>query len=422
MSDDAITILSKDISDYFVGVTTSAGNAGGTTLIDTALKAKLADWITDYTWVRITSGTCNLEERKVTSLDPSTGTLTFLATSAQILSTVSYEIHRMFSPTDKKQALIQAAKLAYPSIHKKVFDSTKRAGNWLKDGSFEIWTSTSALTNWTASTTTLTKTSTTKLYLHGTYSCKLSGAAGYLGQSITNNDDLKLLRGQSVTFYARGDSDTANSLRLGIYDGITTTYSSYVPAGQWNREDNLWYVTAAISPLATEVAFRVYHDNAAAVEYVDDAYVIGPFYPKVYVADLGLAQNIPTRVSYYPADKLQNEPLPIRDYITQGDYIYLQNNYAGYRLRIEGTGYLAFLKSGVESDAWDATIDIDDPQLRILSAQAACWLYTQMALPNFTTGDRKAFGDSKIYWEQELAKRKIQYGMPVPTVKTNWGI
>lgn len=49
--------LSKQLGDFWDSITTSAGAAGGTTLIDTELKAKANDWIPDNAYDMLTSGT-----------------------------------------------------------------------------------------------------------------------------------------------------------------------------------------------------------------------------------------------------------------------------------------------------------------------------------------------------------------------------
>jgi hypothetical protein len=413
--------LSKDIGDYWRSTTTGAGST--TTVVDTALCAKANDWITDESYLYVedmTGDTYNEAERKISSLDNTTGTLTVLAIGGALSTSAIYRVHRLFNASDKRIALIHGARNGFNSIHAKVRNEAKRAGSWLIDGGAEIWASTSALTNYTASGPTLTQTSTTRLFVNGSYSCKLSGTAGYLGQSIANNDDLKLLRGQHVKFVSRLHSNTASSLRLAIYDGTTLTYSDYHPGNSaWDTEDDTFYVEADISPTATDVAFRWYHDNAAALDYWDDAYVVGPFYPKVYIHDLNLALDYPRKVSYFPYDF--SEPLPITDYDIDTDYIYLKDNYAPYRLRIEGTGYLDFLASGVSSTAWTSTIELDEPQLKILSAEAAIYLYNQRSL-NYTAGARNEAIANRSWWELELQKRRRQFGMVLPNIRTNFGI
>ena len=257
-------LLSKELADYWASASTSAGAAGGTTIVDTGLKAKANDWVPDEMYTLITeSGHATInEERKVSSLDNSTGTLTVLAHSAQIGSGVDYELHRLFTSSDKRLALIHAAKHGYPHIFKHIRDESKVSGNWLKDGSLEIWTSSSALTHWTTTTVTIAKTTTSPYYKHGTKSCKMLTAAGRITQSITNWDDLKYLAGTKVTFTAQGHCDTATCLRIAVYDGTTTTYSSYHGGNSaWTEYDDPLEVEATIADKPTVIEFRILHDE-----------------------------------------------------------------------------------------------------------------------------------------------------------------
>jgi hypothetical protein len=417
--------VSKDMADYYAGLTTGAGTA--TTMVDAALMGKQNDWITDNTFVILsdepTGSAAIYDERKVSSLDNTTGTLTTLTFAAAPGTGIDYYLNRLFSPSDIRTALVQAAKLVHPSLFTRVWDESHRAGNWLKDGSMDVWTSTSALTYWTKSALTETQTSTARLFMNGSYSCKLSTAAGYIGQSIADNDDLKYLRGKHVTFTGRGWCDTASCLRLAIYDGTTTTYSSYHAGNSaWDNVTDPWSVDADISETATEVAFRVYFDVLTANAYVDDLRVMGTFYPKINIHDLNLAQDRPIRISYFPNEDNLLSPIPIRNYVLDTDYIYLDEAYAGNRLRIEGIGYLDYLASGVSSTDWTATIAIDEPQLKILSAQAVVWLYQQMSMPNYSSDIRNSFAETKTFWEQELAKRKAVFGMRPPVARTHWSV
>src|SRR3972149_846942 len=105
----AVVELSKQIGDYWASNATSAGAAGGTTVVDTLLKAKANDWISLEAYDRLTSGTYDNEERKISSLDNTTGTITVLAHGGQVASGVTYEIHRLFTATEKLRALVNAA-------------------------------------------------------------------------------------------------------------------------------------------------------------------------------------------------------------------------------------------------------------------------------------------------------------------------
>ncbi len=421
--------LSKQLGDYWASITTSTGTT--VALVDSALMAKANDWISDspqemYDLITTdtSTGTVLNDEKKISSLDNTSGTLTTLAHSNNVNTGVGYEIHRLFTASEKRRALIYACRHCYPSLFKRVRDESRVSGNWLKDGSFDIWTSTTVLTHWTTSVSTLTQTSTAGLFKHGAYSAKLSVAAGNISQSITNWDDLKRLAGKSVTFTVQGHSNTASCLRIGIYDGTTTTYSNYHDGNSaWTENGDPLTVTATIKDNPTAIQFFVYHVVAAAVSYVDDARVIAGINDKVYIGDLGLVNHTPQNVYIEPSTYSTKEPwLKLHDWrVDNAGYLYLPvtNN---YRLRIEGTAYIDFLVSGVSSTAWTAAIDLDASQLDILVADAIMYLYIQMITPNFTAGDRDQFAQMLQYWEKELEQRKSKAGMPLPPVTIIWGI
>jgi len=270
--------LSKQMGDYWASTTTSAGDS--TSVIDTALKAKANDWITDECYDFITSATCLSEERKISSLDNSSGDMTVLAhTGTGPGSGGTYEVHRLFTASDKRTALIYAARAGFPNIHEKIWDESFVSGNWLKDGSFEIWTSSAALTHWTSSGLTLTQYSTSPHYKHGAYSCKMNGSStGYIYQDIAKWDDLKHLAGKNVTFTVQGHCDTASSLRIGVlYDGTNVSYSGFHAGDSaWTEHDDPLEVSVDIDDNPTDIEFRICQD-VAATSYVDDARVIGPY-------------------------------------------------------------------------------------------------------------------------------------------------
>src|SRR3989304_4236720 len=96
--------LSQEIGDYWAGTTTSTGAGGGTTVIDTALMAKANDWISEEAYDQIAEGTYDGEERKIASLDNTTGTMTVLAHGGQILTGMDYRVHRLFTASEKRRA------------------------------------------------------------------------------------------------------------------------------------------------------------------------------------------------------------------------------------------------------------------------------------------------------------------------------
>lgn len=413
--------LSKQLGDFWNSTTTSEGST--TAVIDTALKAKANDWIADAPQEmmdRITSGTYDNEERKISSLDNTSGTLTTLAHGGTIATAVTYEVHRLFSASEKRRALIYAARHSYPSLFSVIKNESLSVGNWLRNGDVEIWASSSYPDYWRVSAVTATKTSTAKCFKRGAYSCALSTAAGYLYQDWTYSDDLKELRGKTVTFTAQGYSSVASSLRLAIYDGITTTYSDYhAGSSVWTQDDTPLKVQATISEDATDVAFRVYY--ASGTCYVDDLRVYTPNRDKLYLGDLGLVNNRPHRISQSYDVYSQYEPWEVLHKwdVDKDGYLYLQEGTTNNRLRVEGIGYLDFLASGVSSELWTAAIDITTQQLDILVAEAIMYLYVQMISPNYTAGERNNFSQMLKYWAAELDERRAKYGMisPKGTVK-----
>jgi len=417
--------LSKQLKDYWASTTTGAGST--TTVVDTLLKAKQNAWIGKEMYDLITeSGHDSVdEERLISSLDNSTGTLTVLAHNNTTGTSMDYEVHRLFSASDKRRALIAAARMAWPHIHEKIWDESMVSGNWLKDGSFEIWTSSSALTHYTTTTSTITKTTSSPYYKHGATSCKIDTAAGTVKQSITNWDDLKRLAGQTVTFSIQAHCDTASCLRVSINDGATQTYSSYHAGDSaWTQDDprnDSMYVQQFIDWNPTEITFTIHHEVAAGTSYVDDARAIGPYQPRLFIETLGLSQETPVQIEIEPYNYATDEPWAQvfnSRLDTELGYLYLPSSVRrDRRLRIKGIGYLDFLdSSGDSATAWDSTININSPQTDILIAQAIVYLYTQMSLPNFSRSTRRDFQEMMVFWENELRRRIGKHGMEVQSI------
>jgi len=274
-------LLSKEIGDYWAGTTTSSGSS--TTVVDTALKAKNNDWISDAPqehYDLLTSGTYSGEERKISSLDNTSGTLTTLAHGGVVASAVGYEVHRLFTASEKRTALIFAAKMAFPAIFKKIRN-------------------------------------------------------------------------------------------------ITLT--------------------------------------------VDDS-IIGT---GIDISTLGLFNGVPHRISEAPeADSTDEYWYTLRNWHVESDgKLYLKEGTTGYYLKIEGIGYLDFVTTGTTtvSDAWTAVMDISSPQTFILVAEAIVYLYTQLSMPNFTTGDRKEFAPILEFWAKMMDYRKSKFKMMPPAATIQYG-
>ena len=423
--------LSEQLGDGWSSSSTGAGSAGGTTIVDTALKAKQNAWIGKDMYDLITEDAhaTEDEERQISSFSNTNGTLTILAHSAQIGSGVDYEVHRLFTASDKRRALIAAARMAYPHIHEKIWDESMVSGNWLKDGSFEIWASSSDLTYWTETTVTVAKTNTAGYFRHGAYSIKLSGTKGTVVQEwkagTAENDDLKNLRGKSATFTVQAWADTASDLRISINDGTTQTYSEYHDGDDaWTQDDprnDGMYVTQYIDLNATQVTFTIHWGGLGTAAYVDDARVIGPYQPRLFIETLGLAQEQPVQIEIENYNYSTDEPW-VQIFNSRIDtelgYIYLPSSVQrDRRLRIKGIGYLDFVdSSGDSATAWNSTININSPQTDILIARAALYLYTIMSMPNFSRNTRQDFQEMMGFWDGELRRRIGRYAMEVQSI------
>jgi hypothetical protein len=415
--------LSKQFGDYWAGTATSNGAADGATIVDTALRAKNNDWIDAANaemYDRITSGTCDTEERRITALDNFSGTLTVLAHTAQIDSADTYEVHRLCSASDKRVALVRACRDIFPHLFKKIKVETRVAGNWLMNGDVLTWASTSYPDYWRADTVTAAA-NTTAPYYKGTKSVKLNTAAGFLYQDMALVPDFTNLAGKTVTFTAQGWSDTASTLRLAIYDGTDTTYSDYHDGSDtWTKNSEPLSVTATIPDNPGDVEFRVYHNVALATSYVSDLRVTDPTTNKVYIGDLGFNQNTPHKVSIEDSDYSRREPwITLHNWEVDKDGYLLLDSWSDLRLRLEGMGCIDFLASGASSTLWTATIDIDQPQLDLLIAQACVNLSYQRMLPQYTTDQNSQWSTAYQFWTQELKARK-KYAMASPPATARW--
>jgi len=164
---------------------------------------------------------------------------------------------------------------------------------------------------------------------------------------------------------------------------------------------------------------------ATGTSYIDDARAISDYRGRISIGYLWLAKNKPHSVyiepSYYSTEE---EWIRIRDYEVDPDgYLYIPTDYqSDRRLRIRGIGYLDFLVSGVSSSSWSATIALDSPQLDILVAEAALYLYAKSALPNLDTGDRREFANAYSFWQMKLAEAKSKFGTKAPPITIHSGV
>ena len=121
-------LLGNAVGYWFASTTTSAGNAGGTTIVDTNIQRFDSVRLIDR-WLLITSGTNAGEARRISSITTFTITVG-LAYTGQVASGVTYEI-MTFDPDIMTASLEQAMRLAYPRLYLPLRNETLVVDNLL---------------------------------------------------------------------------------------------------------------------------------------------------------------------------------------------------------------------------------------------------------------------------------------------------
>lgn len=364
MSTTLVTLeeqLSRYLGDWWQGIAETNTTNPTYTVKDTDLAGKHADWVSgpsaaitpSTVYIRTDAGALHGapedEERVVNVLTTASYIITTTTArpfGASVAAGDVYEIHRFCPRADKVDALKKACYEVFPDLHTVVSDERIRFGNWLVDGDVEDWSSSSALTYWTASGPTLIRTTTAGKVHSGTYSCGLSTTTGYVGQGITNNVDLMYLGGDTPILRGWVWASTASQMRLTIYDGTTTTNSDYHTGGSgWE----LLSVTAAIKANPDSVDFRAYYNSTASTAYIDDLSVTSVGGKRSYdLSDLGLRNNTPHQVHYIMGRGIgDTTPHPRGNTVrlhnwdtADGRLIFKSSLPSGAKLWILGMGYL----------------------------------------------------------------------------------
>ncbi len=237
--------FSEQIND-FLEFDTTANTTAGTSITSTTLKSYddgAADYFNDW-GVYLTEGNNITVQRKISDYTSTDGCL--IVRGANLTAdtqAVTCRLHR-YDRTHITQAIVDACKEIYPSLHKRIDDMTLVAGNILPDAHFESWSSTSALTWYTKTTATLLQTSTAGLTRGGKYSAKITAGAAndYFYISSDTYPRLLELQDKTVNFYCQAYPETANDAYIVIYtikhDGTTAqtlTSTTTNPAGYFTE-------------------------------------------------------------------------------------------------------------------------------------------------------------------------------------------
>jgi len=224
-------LVAENLADYRSLTTTSAGAAGGTTIVDTGLAEYAeADGGFPGWWAFTTSGAATDEERRIKGSGGYTSSSTTLnpsvAFSAQIASGVTYELYK-YRPTLYRDAVNRAIEELHPFLYLPIRDESLFVDSLLADGGFEGTVSGGAFPDWTNGGSP-TVTAETSIVIHGKQSAKVvaSGAAGQLIQ--TPNVNVFEMTGKRARFKAMAYATAADKVRIRIdWDGSAFENSSY---------------------------------------------------------------------------------------------------------------------------------------------------------------------------------------------------
>jgi len=225
------------------------------------------DW---WLWINTIANATKL--KKVTAYTSTSGTLTVdgVAYSSESAAATCYLFK--YNRDQMKEALIQAEKDIFPTLYKRVDNQTLSTGNILRDGHLEEWSSTSALTYWTVSNVTLTRTINAGSTRGGTYSAHADATAANGNISVSSNTfpELLQLQGKTVNAYAMANAETLDDATIIIdtvsKDGTTTqtlTSTTSCPAGYWTRIE---FESQTLNDDLQEIKFTL--NTATSGEYV----------------------------------------------------------------------------------------------------------------------------------------------------------
>lgn len=253
----------------------TAGSTGNTTtnLRDSDTRRFPTGFFTGC-WLMPTSGTDSGLIFYVTAFSQTNGDFTVIpaASGAAVFDLATFEV-TPYPPDAIPSLIYHASRQLYPSVARTIVDDSFNTSSPLWNGGFEEWTSASVATGWTASTSTLARSTTS--VPTGQYMARLTGGAGYLGLSTAQRLDISHLAGQSVTVYAYVLSNTTSDCRLRLVDSTGT-----VATGSYHGGGSDWEVLSVTGTLATTKpnAFdiRILKDSATSTIDIERVWVDGP--------------------------------------------------------------------------------------------------------------------------------------------------
>jgi hypothetical protein len=389
---ELLTGFSKFIDDYWLGTTTGAGLADGTTLVDTTL-GRFGNGELTGRYVRPTGATNQFAIRRVTSNVASSGTITVLpAFTAQTASTQTYEVHKV-DPSVKFEVLDQArfdvADNVFQLIHSDTLTGDGHTRTFptpssIVSGPINVYLEHplscenqwnfitdplgNSTTNWTASSvtaSTLERADNDMLVpKYGDVATKLVVAATTAGTytqvvgDMANGITAALAADRQMTFAAWVYCTETSKIRLNLIDNASTTNGSYHGGSGWE----LLTVSKTIvgnNSATLSAQFGVASTDNAATVYWERAWL--------YFGDTERVTEI------FPEERALE--VVRRDNTTQ-NFTLMSTPPRGYQLRVVGKGILSALGTTAATQVTN-TMEVDTQTAELVYAKAAEILFAR---------------------------------------------
>jgi len=400
--------------------TSSAGNAGGTTLVDTSLASLPGGGDTDFClgwYVLITSLGASGESQRVSAYNSSTNTITVQAAfSIQIAGSTTFSLLR-YDPEDYNNAINRSCELLYPWVSVPIRNETLWTHDRLTNTDYETnTTGPVAFTGWTDSGTPTLSAETTRVY-HGSQSMGIQSSdanSDRMTQTLTIN--VEEITGKGITFKRMVYATVADRARIGL-DFTTPAGDSEIAWSDYHTGADEWQhldVTTTVPDDATGVDAICEVIGGATTAYFDSGDDCGLWLTsdpiRVYTVPTSILKG-PYSVSISPGRRKNQDVFqPIYDWTLEEDatsrYIILEGYApAGRIMKIQGTGAL----STMSTDA--ATTEIEHGvRANLLVARAAQWLYEMLAEDSASL-ETDTYMASAQKWAQRVQQLLSQPGI-----------
>ena len=374
--------LSESMGDYLSLTTTSNGATDGSTLVDSGLRnlpGGRDDDAFEGWYILTTSGDASGQIKRILQSRQNNNTLTAQeAFSAQIASSVTYELHRL-DPTLKHNAINRAIEELSNDVPLPLRDETLVVDNHLTNWDFETFAD-SAFTGWT-STGTPTLTQNTSLVIHGSGAASVAatGATEGLYQTLTINANE--VTNKQVTFECWVYATVADAVRLRILwgGGSDESHDYHSGTDQWELQS----IQVTVPTSATEIT-AILEVTSGNTGIFDAAWFSAqPLYKYTLPADM-------LRGPHYVSQQLdRHNPSSTFVPVIRGS-----GPETGRILRLEGKGVLTRPSSDT------ATIEIGEPYVNVIVAYAAMF-YNRILLAQASQQQRTRYAEDMQMWGQE---------------------